>query len=67
METGAKQHFEDKIRICVRCSKKVLIKHNQVGGFWHLSGYEDKDRNKHYGGHCSECFDKLKENKDERK
>ena len=54
-------NFEDKIRVCNNCRKKVLIKFNQIGGFWWLNGYEDCNGDKHYGGFCPDCFDKLKE------
>jgi hypothetical protein len=60
MKTG---HFEDKVRHCDNCHKDVHIPHNQVGGFWHLSGWEDKDGKKHYGGMCSECFGEMSDAK----
>ena len=45
-----------KMRVCSKCGEKVLLKRTQVGGFWHLSGWSDKNGVKHYGGHCTKCF-----------
>ena len=50
------KHFGDKTRHCDCCHKDVLIPFNQVGGFWHLKGWEDSNGKKHFGGCCSECF-----------
>ena len=52
-------HFEDKKLLCKGCNKHILIPHNQVGGFWHLSGWPNEHGVKFYGGYCSPCFDKL--------
>jgi len=52
--------IDDETIKCVRCNRGVLIKPNQVGGFWYLNGYKDKKGKEHYGGHCPKCFDKLK-------
>ena len=53
-------HFEDKTEICVMCTKKVKIKHNQIGGGWHLTALRTPDGALHYGFHCSQCFDRIK-------
>lgn len=52
-------HFEDKIRTCSRCKKQVRIKHNQVGGFWWLSGYTTAQGSTYSGGVCVPCFNYL--------
>jgi hypothetical protein len=52
-------HFEDKTRRCQGCNLDIFIPHNQVGGFWHLSGRENKHGRKFWGGYCSSCFSKL--------
>ncbi len=57
---GGAQHFEDKVRVCDGCGSEVLIKHNQVGGFWYLSGFVSDSGSKVFGGYCPECFDKIK-------
>ena len=55
-----KDHFDDKILFCDGCQKDILIPFNQVGGFWHLSRWENNKGEKIYGGYCSPCFHKMK-------
>jgi DNA-directed RNA polymerase subunit RPC12/RpoP len=57
------QQFGDRTLVCSKCGKEVFIPFNQVGGFWHLAGFETQDGEKHFGGHCPECFDKIYENR----
>ena len=52
-------HFEDKILTCSFCQKHIHIKHNQVGGAWHLRNYEGKDGEVHNGVACPKCFDAM--------
>lgn len=49
-------HFEDRTLHCKGCDKGILIKHNQVGGFWHLSGWPNPHGVKFSGGYCAPCF-----------
>lgn len=58
------EHFGDKILHCDGCKQDIHLPFNSVGGFWHLSGWKDKDGDRIYGGYCSECFGKMD---DERK
>jgi len=51
----------DRSRLCSKCGRTVLIPHNQIGGFWHLSGFIDKAGIRHYGGYCCECFDQIRD------
>jgi hypothetical protein len=51
----------DRILICSVCKKEVKIPQNQIGGFWWLNGFKTEDGKKHYGGYCTECFDKIRE------
>ena len=52
-------HFGDKELWCEGCKKHIKIKFNQVGGFWHLNGWTNKNGVKFWGGYCTPCFDKL--------
>ena len=54
------KHFDDKERICSKCGSTVIIPHNQIGGFWHLSGFVADDGSRHYGGHCDACFNAVR-------
>jgi len=49
-------HFEGNVYRCTGCHKDIHVPHNQVGGFWWLSGWEDKNGVKMFGGFCSSCF-----------
>ena len=53
------KHFEDKTLRCNGCLQDIHIPFNQVGGFWHLTGWENKHGIKFWGGYCPDCFDKL--------
>ena len=53
------KHFEDKQRLCQGCKQYITIKFNQVGGFWTLRGWKDKDGKPHYGGYCSKCLNSM--------
>ena len=50
------KHFGDRQMFCQGCNKYVTIKFNQVGGFWTLNGWKNKDGILIYGGYCSKCF-----------
>ena len=52
-------HFEGKTLYCKGCSQDIFIPHNQVGGYWHLSGWTNQHGLKFWGGYCSPCFSKL--------
>jgi len=58
-------HFEKKTRHCKGCNRDIVIPHNQIGGFWHLSGWTNKNGLKFWGGYCSACFSKLHRAKQE--
>ena len=53
------RNFEDKTLRCKGCDKDILIPHNQIGVFWHLTGWENPHGIKFWGGYCSKCFHKL--------
>lgn len=55
-------HFEDKVYTCTSCNQQIRIPFNQVGGFWWLTNYVGLDGQKHSGGYCSDCFDKIATN-----
>lgn len=60
------KHFEDRSKRCDFCYEWVEIKHNQIGGVWYLSGWENAEGRRIYGTACSKCFgemdDKRKKN-----
>ncbi len=58
------KHVDDKYRFCKGCKKNILIKFNQIGGFWYLNGWVNKYGIKYFGDYCSECFYKLHDIKD---
>lgn len=56
---GVNMNHLDRTYKCALCKQKIHIPHNVIGGYWHLSGWENKHGLKFTGGFCSDCFDKL--------
>jgi hypothetical protein len=56
---SSKGHSVGKTLHCKLCDQDIFIPHNQVGGFWHLSGWSNPHEIKFWGGYCSSCFRKL--------
>jgi len=54
------RHFEDKTKVCELCGKNIVIKHNEIGGCWHLNGAKDKEGVVYHGVFCVGCYDKIK-------
>ena len=50
------ENDRDKVLHCKGCDKDIVIRFNQVGGFWHLSGWTNPHGLKFWGGYCSKCF-----------
>jgi len=59
MITDNNKKLEGKTLRCSKCEADVFIPSNQVGGFWHLSGWVDINGVKHWGSVCPPCFRKL--------